>query len=337
MRRQADPTPAGSVRPVRRIGRRVLAEVDPAGARSPPFRLSSSQNAGFSNGEAESAPLCTAPPVPDQGWRATHCSACAPQDSAKACCSTRRQCARPLGRRGFVVADDRQHLVPPAVLGVARPLQHHPLGRPADLVEAGCRLAAPVGAVGFGMGPSDCRWIDRLEGAHGHRLGRWPRASTRRWQWRIAVAGVPCRFLVFGGLVLGEREVITMPGRVEIDAVADKRRDRVRPDPASLWGQRSIRTRSTISSPCTPGRGRGDRRGRSALHRRPSRAAAASWRSGRTRRLDVSTSPSSASLAIGPGAERLAVKYARRVKLEDACEPRGPPRGTGATLLAICA
>ena len=54
-------------------------------------------------------------------------------------------------------------------------------------------------------------------------------------QWRVAVEGAPCRFLVFGGLVLGERE-LDHAGRVEIDA--DARRIAFRPDPASLWGQR---------------------------------------------------------------------------------------------------
>ena len=54
-------------------------------------------------------------------------------------------------------------------------------------------------------------------------------------QWRVAVEGAPCRFLVFGSLVLGEREH-DHAGRVEIDA--DNRRIAFRPDPASLWGQR---------------------------------------------------------------------------------------------------
>jgi 1,2-beta-oligoglucan phosphorylase len=54
-------------------------------------------------------------------------------------------------------------------------------------------------------------------------------------QWHIAVEGEPCRFLVFGHLVLGERE-LDHAGQVEIDAGG--RRFAFRPDPGSLWGQR---------------------------------------------------------------------------------------------------
>ena len=54
-------------------------------------------------------------------------------------------------------------------------------------------------------------------------------------QWRVAVEGEPCRFLVFGHLVLGERE-LDHAGRIEIDAA--RKRIAFRPDPASLWGQR---------------------------------------------------------------------------------------------------
>ena len=54
-------------------------------------------------------------------------------------------------------------------------------------------------------------------------------------QWRITVEGAPCRFLVFGYLVLGERE-LEQAGRIEIDA--SRRRFAFRPDPDWLWGQR---------------------------------------------------------------------------------------------------
>ena len=52
---------------------------------------------------------------------------------------------------------------------------------------------------------------------------------------RVNVEGAPCRFLVLGGLVLGERE-LSHAGRIEIDI--ERRRITFRPDPASLWGQR---------------------------------------------------------------------------------------------------
>ena len=53
--------------------------------------------------------------------------------------------------------------------------------------------------------------------------------------WRVAVEGEPCRFLVFGHLVLGEHE-LHHAGRVEIDT--GNLSFAFRPDPASLWGQR---------------------------------------------------------------------------------------------------
>ena len=88
--------------------------------------------------------------------------------------------------------------------------------------------------------------------------------------WRIVVEGKPCRFLVFGHLVLGERELEHAgPHR---DRRAPKRFASV-PIRTSLWGQRYPRSRSTSSSPHAGCR-RGDRRRRAALCRWPARAAA---------------------------------------------------------------
>ena len=102
------------------------------------------------------------------------------------------------------------------------------------LVEAGAgwRLLAEPSV--FEMGLSDCRWIYRLQ-ARTVTVRAVASGDDPAMQWRIAVEGAPCRFLVFGGLVLGERE-LDHAGRVEIDA--DNRRIAFRPDPASLWGQR---------------------------------------------------------------------------------------------------
>ena len=52
---------------------------------------------------------------------------------------------------------------------------------------------------------------------------------------RSRSTGAPCRFLVFGHLVLGERE-LEHAGRIEIDAT--RKRFTFRPDPDWLWGQR---------------------------------------------------------------------------------------------------
>ncbi len=86
----------------------------------------------------------------------------------------------------------------------------------------------------FEIGLSDCRWIyhldDRTVTVRALASGDDP-----AMQWRIAVDGPACRFLVFAGLILGERE-LDHAGRVEIDPAG--RRIAFRPDPASLWGQR---------------------------------------------------------------------------------------------------
>ena len=85
----------------------------------------------------------------------------------------------------------------------------------------------------FEMGLSDCRWIYRADTrtitVHAIAAGDDPAI-----QWRITVEGEPCRFLVFGNLVLGERE-FEHAARIEIDPA--RRRFMFRPDPDSLWGQ----------------------------------------------------------------------------------------------------
>jgi cellobiose phosphorylase len=86
----------------------------------------------------------------------------------------------------------------------------------------------------FEIGLSDCRWIyrtrDRTITVHAAAAGDDP-----AMQWRVSVEGAPCRFLIFGHLVLGERE-LDHASTVELDAAA--RRFTFRPDPAWLWGQR---------------------------------------------------------------------------------------------------
>ena len=85
----------------------------------------------------------------------------------------------------------------------------------------------------FEMGLSDCRWIycfsGRTVSVHAVASGEDP-----AMQWRIAVDGEACRFLVFGHVVLGERE-LDSEGRIEVDPHA--KRCSLRPDPLSIWGQ----------------------------------------------------------------------------------------------------
>ena len=85
----------------------------------------------------------------------------------------------------------------------------------------------------FEMGLSDCRWIYRLDArtvsVHAAASGEHP-----AMQWCIKVEGEPCRFLIFGHLVLGERE-LDHESRVEVDTQA--KRFSLRPDQNSIWGQ----------------------------------------------------------------------------------------------------
>jgi cellobiose phosphorylase len=86
----------------------------------------------------------------------------------------------------------------------------------------------------FEIGLSDCRWVYRLE-RRTVSVQAVADGDAPAMQWRVEVEGEPCRFLVFGHLVLGERE-LDHRGRVEIDE--GRARFAFRPDPASLWGQR---------------------------------------------------------------------------------------------------
>ena len=86
----------------------------------------------------------------------------------------------------------------------------------------------------FEIGLSDCRWIYSL----GRRLvtiSAIASGDDPAMQWRIAVEGEACRFLIFGHLTLGERE-LDHASRIEIDA--ERKSFSFRPDPDWLWGQR---------------------------------------------------------------------------------------------------
>lgn len=86
----------------------------------------------------------------------------------------------------------------------------------------------------FEIGLSDCRWIYR-SGSRSIIVEAIAAGDDPAMQWRVSVEGEACRFLVFGHLVLGERE-LAHQGRVEIDRIT--KRIRFRPDPQFLWGQR---------------------------------------------------------------------------------------------------
>jgi 1,2-beta-oligoglucan phosphorylase len=85
----------------------------------------------------------------------------------------------------------------------------------------------------FEMGLSDCRWIyalaDRVITVRAIASGDDP-----AMQWRISIDGAPCRLLVYGNLVLGERD-FEHAGRVIADL--SNRRFTFQPDPESHWEQ----------------------------------------------------------------------------------------------------
>ncbi len=100
----------------------------------------------------------------------------------------------------------------------------------ADL-GAGWRMLA-VPSV-FEIGLSDCRWIYFLDGRT-ITVDAIASGADAAMQWTVAVEGAPCRFLVAGHLVLGEREY-EQSGSVTIDAT--QKRASFRPGDDWLWGQ----------------------------------------------------------------------------------------------------
>jgi cellobiose phosphorylase len=99
-----------------------------------------------------------------------------------------------------------------------------------DLGE-GWRLLAVPSAFDIGLG--DCRWIYRLEDRI-VTVRAIAAGEAAAMQWRISVEGPTCRFLVFGHVVLGEREFEDV-GTIEVDPAG--KRISLRPGPDSLWGR----------------------------------------------------------------------------------------------------
>ena len=101
------------------------------------------------------------------------------------------------------------------------------------LVDAGTGWRLLTIPSAFEMGLSECRWIyalrDRAIAVHAMASG-----EDAAMRWRVVVDGAPCRFLVFGQIVLGERE-FEHAGIVAVDSA--NRRVSFRPDPDSLWGR----------------------------------------------------------------------------------------------------
>ena len=111
----------------------------------------------------------------------------------------------------------------------------------ADL--GGWRLLTVPSA--FEMGLGDCRWVYRLDDRT-ITIAAAIDADAPAVQWRIVVEGDPCRFLIFGHLVLGEHE-FAHAGSVEIDEM--RRRFTFRPGPDDGIGDGAIRRPSIDGSP----------------------------------------------------------------------------------------
>jgi cellobiose phosphorylase len=101
----------------------------------------------------------------------------------------------------------------------------------ADMGEGWRLLTVPSA---FEIGLDDCCWIYQL-GKRTITVSATVSGDEPAMQWRVSVEGEPCRFLVFGGLILGEQD-FAHAGRIEIDS--RRKQFAFRPDPDSLWGQR---------------------------------------------------------------------------------------------------
>ena len=86
----------------------------------------------------------------------------------------------------------------------------------------------------FEMGLSDCRWIYLL-GGRTITVRAIASGEEPAMQWRVNVEGESCRFLAFGHLVLGERE---LDGDGLIEVYTQSKRFSLRPGPDLIWGQR---------------------------------------------------------------------------------------------------
>ena len=85
----------------------------------------------------------------------------------------------------------------------------------------------------FEIGLNDCRWLYQFN-ERTIAVSATVSGDEPAMQWRVTVEGEPCRFLVFGHLVLGDQE-FAHHGRVEIDA--RRKRFTFRPDPDDRWGR----------------------------------------------------------------------------------------------------
>ena len=85
----------------------------------------------------------------------------------------------------------------------------------------------------FEMGLNDCRWLYRSEDGE-ISIHAIASPEDTAADWHITASGAPCRFIVFGHAVMGERE-FEHSAPVELDEAA--KRISFRPDPHGVWGR----------------------------------------------------------------------------------------------------
>ncbi len=158
----------------------------------------------------------------------------------------------------------------------------------------------------FEIGLSDCRWIYCLD-ERTVTVRALADGDEPAMQWRIVVEGKPCRFLVFGHLVLGERE-LDQRGGIEIDAAGQ--RFACRPDPASLWGQKYP---DAVYFMVTSTQGAIEAIGGDELLYVDGRSRGGAYLAMRTRATGELCFAVVGSLTDPGGAERLAAKYGQGV------------------------
>ncbi len=97
-----------------------------------------------------------------------------------------------------------------------------------DLGEGWHLLGVPAA---FEMGLSDTRWIYKLPGRT-ITVSAIASGDDPAMQWSVSVEGAACRFLVFGHIVLGERDYEAV-ANIAVDTAA--KRISFRPQPSWLW------------------------------------------------------------------------------------------------------
>jgi 1,2-beta-oligoglucan phosphorylase len=158
----------------------------------------------------------------------------------------------------------------------------------------------------FEIGFGDCRWLYQFS-ERSITVSATVSGDEAAMQWRVTVEGKPCRFLVFGHLVLGDQE-FAHQGRVEIDA--RRKRFAFRPDPEDRWGQKYP---EAVYHLVTSTPGRIEAIGGDELLYADGKRRSGAYAAIRTRPANEFVFAIVGSMTDGKQANALAAKYARNV------------------------